>query len=564
MTVMPADTEFAIFPQPDLLPYPAPLLGLAEERPLLWGLVEDLDRAGIEWLAGWARNHGDRARARLVFGLRPGCPTWDDILARALDLTAASGGRLLFRLRARRQPHGLPANLLVLRHDRDDPGVLLTSNVGNLLVSRGSDATDAVLVDRLDAVRTHELATWFARLWRHSAPLTPETARAPRLTPAAGSPEAAAMWRDYVAALDEVARTTSGPDQFAIPSTESDGEAALPDGGERQAVHGEAPVPQPGLLAPPVDDVLLAVAAALRRGRVVAIDDHTRPPPFDMPIDPQVIGQRAHERIGSIERRQSLRLSLFEEGELRELERLRREPARILEAFTLPLRNGTRWMPETVKADFEKAVEDFRKRAIERLHRAIGAGDDNGQTERDDPVECFVNGQMSKLESDLRQFARHGPIEVPNNIAGELRKRLRTCLNRGLAPMFIYERVNIDPTERDIVSGWGTALTFLGAAAKLPRAYFAGTFRTPPGWPEPESERLRVLRAFDVLNDRVFQRYDDRKLHVRCWHDRGGHPQTPEYCVDMELLHIEQLLKENASGTVEERAREIFRIIKGQ
>jgi hypothetical protein len=32
----------------------------------------------------------------------------------------------------------------------------------------------------------------------------------------------------------------------------------------------------------------------------------------------------------------------------------------------------------------------------------------------------------------------------------------------------------------------------------------------------------------------------------------------------MELLHIEQLLKENASGSVEERAREIYQIIRGQ
>jgi hypothetical protein len=442
--------------------------------------------------------------------------------------------------------------------------VLLTGNVGNFLASRGSDATDAVIVDRLDAVRTRELAGWFMRLWRQSAPLTPETARAPRLVPAAGSPEAARLWRDYVAVLDEAARTPSGPDHPAVPRAGPDGEAVLSDEKEGEAADREASAPKPARLAPTVDDVLLAVAKALGRGRVVAIDDHTRPPPFDMPIDPELIGQQRLERIGSIERRQSLRLSLFDEGELRELERLRRKPARILEAFTLPLRDRTRWMPETVRADFEQAVKDFRSGAIKELLKTIGIKDDEGHTKREDAVNRFVQERMSKIQRDFQKFPGLQSIEVPSQVVDRLRDRLRTHLKMELAPKFIYERVSIEATEGDMVSAWGTALTFLGALAKLPRAYFAGELRNPLGWPKAGSERLRLLRGFDVLGDRVFRRHDDGTLHARCWHDRGGHPQTPQYCVIMELLHIEQLLKENASGSVEERAREIYQIIRGQ
>jgi hypothetical protein len=58
--------------------------------------------------------------------------------------------------------------------------------------------------------------------------------------------------------------------------------------------------------------------------------------PLDAPVNPATLGQQSEYRDGSIVQRQSFRVSVFDDAELREINEFRRGSQTVIEKLGLP------------------------------------------------------------------------------------------------------------------------------------------------------------------------------------------------------------------------------------
>lgn len=514
-------------------PKPTALSDVFDNATHVRGLLSGLDHRGVEWLRHVALRPTVEA-CSLVLGLYPGCPTWDDVLLDALDIQQQSAGRVSFRVRARRDGLDRPGNLLWVSRG-SEPGVLVTGNLGNGLITSRWDATDANLVLPLTDVAEQALVNWFDLLHANSRPLTPETATAPKLRLPDGSEEGDRLWRAYLAKLAEAEAAQPAP--VVDPKTGAvDHPTDPPPSKQVISVAGvvRSAFPRP-------DPVLLLVQTALAKGSLVALDRVDRIPPLDMPIRPEMLGEISTRRVGGASRRVAYRVSLFDEKTQKQLNNRHGDASTRLSAFSLMLRDGQRWMPEQAFPLFEQELAASHGKATKALLAAIG----------DKAAVDVVTALSGKVARDLRELAKQAgltaapPDSLLEDVLAGLQKRLEAHLGKEAAPGITRMEAQLDAREDAHHSPWGAVQTFVVSAARLPREVMSDPFRMRGLTTEADA----FLRAFDIFSDPLVKRHLD-----------GG---RVEHQARQELEIVEEILSQEAA-TPWHRAQALHRLVTGQ
>lgn len=480
---------------------PTPLIALLEGADHVQGMIAGLDHRGVEWLRVLVRRPSLRS-VHLVLAVYAGGPTWDDVLRDALEIQQESGGKVSFRLLARRGGPDRPANLLWIRLPDQATSMVITGNVSNALLVDQWDPTDAVLTLPIDAVAEDALHKWFDLLTGFSRPLNDTTAAAPRLRLPDGSEEAARLWAEYSATLEA--------DHVSLPLPYVD-----PDTSEVQT---EVEVGQAAPLArrlafPRVDPVLLAVQRVLTKGALVSVERVGRAPPLAMPIRSELFGELAQQRVGSASRRQTFSVSLFDEKSRKLLDGRHDALSIKLAAFSLMMREGQRWMPQMAFALFDAEITDARHKSEAALLRAIGVpATDSMEAERKtEAAGAFVAGLSVKVARDLTDLAaqigaRSRPTQsFMDEVLTGLKQRLEANLAKGMVPNISRTQAQLWVREDVNQTPWGTVQRFLASAARLPRQVLTDPFRMNG----LVITRDELLRAFDPFEDPLVRKFLD-------------------------------------------------------
>jgi len=515
---------------------PTPLIALLEGADHVQGMIAGLDHRGVEWLRVLVRRPSLRS-VHLVLAVYAGGPTWDDVLRDALEIQQESGGKVSFRLLARRGGPDRPANLLWIRLPDQATSMVITGNVSNALLVDQWDPTDAVLTLPIDAVAEDALHKWFDLLTGFSRPLNDTTAAAPRLRLPDGSEEAARLWAenilrshenpnafpawkagdvrgDSVADFRVLVRTeysaTLEADHVSLPRPYVD-----PDTSEVQT---EVEVGQAAPLArrlafPRVDPVLLAVQRVLTKGALVSVERVGRAPPLAMPIRSELFGELAQQRVGSASRRQTFSVSLFDEKSRKLLDGRHDALSIKLAAFSLMMREGQRWMPQMAFALFDAEITDARHKSEAALLRAIGVpATDSMEAERKtEAAGAFVAGLSVKVARDLTDLAaqigaRSRPTQsFMDEVLTGLKQRLEANLAKGMVPNISRTQAQLWVREDVNQTPWGTVQRFLASAARLPRQVLTDPFRMNG----LVITRDELLRAFDPFEDPLVRKFLD-------------------------------------------------------
>ena len=477
-----------VIPDPRVLtashcyPTPTPLREVLGSATYVRGLISGLDHRGVEWLRHVAEQSRLKA-CRLVLGLYPGCPTWDDVLLDALDIQMQAGGRICFRINARGDGLDRPGNLLWVERD-GGPSVLVVGNLGNSLITSRWAATDANLVLPLTDVAQQALINWFDLLYAHSSPLTHDTATAPKLRLPDGTEEGARLWREYLAKL--AATEAAQPTPVVSPDT---GEVDHPT---------DPPLSKQKIFPTP-DPVLLAVQKAMGQGSLVSLDRVDRIPPLDMPIRPEDLGDISTINVGGASRRVTYRVSLFDEKTQKQLNNRLGDASTRLSAFSLMVRDGQRWMPQAAYPLFEQELAASQQKSRDALLAAIG-----GKSAAD-----VVTALADKVARELRELAKQAgvstspPDSLLSSVLDRLRQRLEAHLGKEGAPGITRMEARLDAREDAHQSPWGTVQTFLASAARLPREVMSNPFRMRGLVTQAEA----FMRAFDLFGDHLVRRY---------------------------------------------------------
>jgi len=424
------------------------------------------------------------------------------VLRDALEIQQESGGKVSFRLLARRGGPDRPANLLWIRLPDQATSMVITGNVSNALLVDQWDPTDAVLTLPIDAVAEDALHKWFDLLTGFSRPLNDTTAAAPRLRLPDGSEEAARLWAEYSATLEA--------DHVSLPLPYVD-----PDTSEVQT---EVEVDQGAPLArrlafPRVDPVLLAVQRVLTKGALVSVERVGRAPPLAMPIRSELFGELAQQRVGSASRRQTFSVSLFDEKSRKLLDGRHDALSIKLAAFSLMMREGQRWMPQMAFALFDAEITDARHKSEAALLRAIGVpATDSMEAERKtEAAGAFVAGLSVKVARDLTDLAaqigaRSRPTQsFMDEVLTGLKQRLEANLAKGMVPNISRTQAQLWVREDVNQTPWGTVQRFLASAARLPRQVLTDPFRMNG----LVITRDELLRAFDPFEDPLVRKFLD-------------------------------------------------------
>lgn len=301
------------------------------------------------------------------------------------------------------------------------------------------------------------------------------------------------------------------------------------------------PTPSMAGTFPRADPVLLEVQTVLTRGCVVALDRSSRAPPLAAPVKAELFGEQAETRSGAARRQQRFSVSLFDEDVARRLETRKTAMTDRLAACSLMLRDGVRWVPDAADGLLGAEFTAVEQEAIKALKAATG----------DKGAGAFVKECLEKIAKDCEALAimlapgRQLPKGLVDAVKADLTNRLRKNLEQGMVPGFSRSRYQISLAESGYEGPWDQVQTLLSTAARLPREIFADSRRMLGLVTKPEV----LVAAFNVFADPLVVRYlDGRRVddQARC------------------ELNLIKMIQDHQSAKPNQRARALFRLVKGE
>ena len=248
------------------------------------------------------------------------------------------------------------------------------------------------------------------------------------------------------------------------------------------------------------------------RQAIIAASNAVRP--LDAPVNPAAIGQQSEYRDGSIIQRQSFRVSVFEDTELKEINKFRKGSQAVIEKLGLPLEKGLDWVPNSVIAIVESEIKAIDEMAREMLMRLIG-----------NSVADYIKTKTDKIEKDLSAVYRRlgGEGKVPpaamTQLINDLTRRMERAIGGHFVTPVAYSATHFflssdegnQGLEEGIHAPWAQAARLSLALARFPRTV-AIKPKTLAGLQTPEAE---IVAAMNVAND-VFAKIPwDREFERR-------------------------------------------------
>jgi hypothetical protein len=400
---------------------------------------------------------------------------------------------------------GSPANCIAVVPTPETAAapVLLVGTSPNFGLD-SADRTQVNLVFPADAVLYDEWRRWFDWTWLRSAELTASTADIPALVPATGSPEAAATWAAYCAICAKDAGCRNEGYVRSAPEIDAKtGEVnppTKPDGTVDCS-------PTVILDLPKLDRLEERISRIVGNGRQVTIAHSSLVRPLDAPVNPAIFGQQSEYRDGSITQRQSFRISVFDEDELKKINQFRRGSQTVIEKLGLPLEKGLYWVPNALIPIVEAEIRAIDETARQTLKNLVG-----------DNVADFIKSNVNKIKQDLTVVYHRlgGKGEVPQagvtQLINDLARRMEQAIgDRFVAPLNYSEIRFSLSSEEGIRAPWAQAANLSLALARFPRTV-ADKPRTLAGL---QTQEFEIIAAMNVADDVFVKIGRDRDYQSR-------------------------------------------------
>ncbi len=478
---------------------PTPFQPLAEVATGVFGVVTDLTETGTGWLLGVSGRRPE-LKCRLVVAVYPACATQPGDLAALLAYQQESSGHAEFRILAWDGFRGGLPNGLCWLLDTGGQAALCLGPAGDFGHQRPS-GPQGNLVLQPEAAVLEAWRKWFDELWCRCAELNEATAAIPSLVSAAGSLQAAAVWRAYAdrCRLHEQAEP---PTPAGVTSDEQSGGIIVQVGsgnGHGGPVAPEQPPvvsPTEALGVPVLDEVGKPLAELYARGALVTFDKASRIPPLDAPIRAEWFGLESLRQEGSVRREIKYRISVLDEPTLKKLESQRTKAREVLDRLSFSMGDNMRWMPSAARELFEAELTRVNEEGRDLVLKAVGP--DAGK---------FVNMQAQRVERDLiRMYQDFFPgqqlsKETVGGVLADLTERLSRALGEHLLPKVTYSPVQFAVGgDSEWESPWGQALVLLRSIGEYPRKALTDAF---------------FLRGLRVDHDELFAAMDVCQDHIR-------------------------------------------------
>ena len=334
---------------------------IPENVATILGIVSGIDNRGTTWFETFLTQRS-YDNALIIFAVYAGCPTRSGDLNRLLELQTQAGTRVEFRILPMDTGGGAPTNCLAALPADYSTRVFLFGPTPNFGIDL-PDRTQVNMAFKPDMALFHQWRRWFDGTWLQSAPLTENTANIPALVPATGSTEAAAQWAAYCTLCSGQEQT---PPLIVVDPNTNEVQSG------RKADGSEDPPPTKIVELPELDPLSERMDRLFGAGKQISIASSSALKPLDAPVDPGLVGQEAEHRDGSVVQRQSFRISVFSEAELRKIEHYRKGSQAIIKKLGLPLEKGLYWMPDKVVSIFENEINAKNDEAKEELRKLIG------------------------------------------------------------------------------------------------------------------------------------------------------------------------------------------------
>ncbi|MBV9378879.1 MAG: hypothetical protein JO320_28150 [Alphaproteobacteria bacterium] len=361
------------------------------------------------------------------------------------------------------------------------------------------DVAEVNLVFPVEATLFDQLRRWFDLAWCNSAKLTTSTVDIPALVPATGTPEAAAKWASYCALCAEEDNQRQGRAGIDAetgeirPRRNPDGTADL--------------APTAMLDLPKLDGLAERISRIVANGRQTTIAYSSAVRPLDAPVSPTTFGQQSEYRDGSIVQRQSFRVSVFDDAELKQLNEFRRGSQTVIEKLGLPLEKGLCWVPNAVVPIVEAEIEAIDEQARQKLKDFIGNN-----------VGDFITSKTEKLKQDLatvyHRLGGKGQVPLPavNGLINDLTRRIELAIgDRFVAPVTFSEVRFSLSADGGIHAPWAQPAKLSWALARFPRQV-ATKPKTLAGLQTMQAE---ILAAMNVADDVFATIPRDRRIENR-------------------------------------------------
>lgn len=475
--------------------FPVPFQKVLESASAVRGVASAVDHRGAEWLETILCERPD-LKALVILAVFGGCPTRRHDLEGLLDLEARTEGRVQFRVLPMAVDAGAPANCLVAMPADGTAPVFLFGPTPNFSID-GADRTQVNLGFTAEAALSDQWRRWFDWTWLQAAQLTEVTANIPALTPATGTPEAAAQWEAYCADCansKQPAAATVDPKTGEVQSgTKADG--------------SEDPTPTTILELPKLDSLADRIARLFGAGRQVTIAYSSAVRPLDAPVNPRIFGQESKHQNGAVIQRQSFRISVFSDEELKRINAFRKGTQTIIEKLGLPLEIGLYWLPNKIIPIFEKEIKAKNEEAKKAFEDLIGGS-----------AEDYVKAKIEEIKKDVTTVYRRfrGKGEVPPSALTEIVDDLTFRIERALGEQFVtpvtFSEVRFPlPKESDSQAPWAQAAKLVLALARFPRKALA----RPKAFSGLQTSRSEILEAMNIEDDAIIKTEPGRKRENR-------------------------------------------------
>ncbi|OPZ72498.1 MAG: hypothetical protein BWY80_01119 [Firmicutes bacterium ADurb.Bin456] len=276
---------------------------------------------------------------------------------------------------------------------------------------------------------------WFDLVWAESAPLNERTIGIPHLIPAAGTVEAAEMWRNYAeqckkhTTTGEVAALTGEKVKISVGTVTGEITIQTSVGKKKQTLSDELALPR-------MDPLAERISKIYEKGVLVSFSKLSRVPPLDAPIKPEWFGVETLRQVGSISRKTEYRISVLDPKTLRNLENKKQAGPRILRQLSYSLGDNQRWMPYKVIPFFEKELVRVNDEGLEEVIKAL----------RGEP-DAFVDAKKNRIVEDANKMyqdfhpGKTLPGKVIECILDNIKERLKRVASGKVIPDLITNRV---------------------------------------------------------------------------------------------------------------------------
>ncbi|MBW7893698.1 MAG: hypothetical protein H3C27_01190 [Opitutaceae bacterium] len=503
---------------------------LAGRADSIFGIVSGLSDRGVAKIAEWMARNSD-LRCAFVLTPYPTGPTRREHLMELLDLVMRSDNRLRVHIAPLRGLAERSTNALCFVAGAGQSSHMAIGPTEDLGLAHPLPSQPN-LVFQPDPVLLDGFLNHFNWLWMKSGDLHRDGVTAiPQLVIPSGSSEAAQQWQEYMnSCTPENAHFCQGGD--GVDVGEDTGEVEIPKGDDPNQ-----PQPPPETGIPRLGELGQFVARLYQKGRLVSISKLSRVPPLDAPVKPDWFGGISEIKEGGFTYKAAMRVSLFSEADLKELEKFRKALPALLAKFTYALADNMRWMPLQALGMFGAEQVKLIKKGKVIIGRLLAGG-----------IDELIKEKRPKLERDLatvqQRLRIEGPVsqEAIEKSIEALRGRLSKADKADFLPKLSFSTINFDHTSSAESTPWGQAYTFLSSIAEFPRKALADPFFMRG----LDIDADVLIQVMNVADDPVCRDLRARGISARC---------------RMELEFLDQV--EAADITPRERCELIQKLLLG-